>query len=152
MYRHFALVTMLLTAVVAMFASGENRKAVTAHVEKQTEENELRRESYARFGAPKIGGSPAPTAGSFADDVGEFGRPMDNPRGGLSSSVMARQERAEAAGYSPEYLASLNQAERELLLSGLEENGLLTEQARADRGAALAAASSRRSGAPANSD
>jgi hypothetical protein len=152
MYRHFALVTVLLTAVVAMFASGENRKAVTTHIEQQTEENELRRESYARFGAPKIGGSPAPTVGSFADDVGEFGRPMDNPSGGLSSSVMARQERAEAAGYSPEYLASLSPAERELLLSGLEENGLLTEQARADRGAALAAASSRRSGTPTSGD
>jgi hypothetical protein len=152
MYRHFALVTVLLTAVIAMFASGENRNAVSTHIEEQTAENEQRRESYARFGAPKVGGTPAPTAGSFADHEGEFGRPMDNPRGGLSSSVMARQYAGETVGYSPEYLASLSPEERELLLKGLDENGLLTDEARADRGAALAAASSRRSGAPTSSD
>jgi hypothetical protein len=152
MYRHFALVTVLLTAVMAMFASGENRNAATAHIETQTAENEVRRESQARFGAPKIGGSPAPTVRNFPDDIGEFGRPMDNPRESLSGSVMARQERAEAAGYSPEYLASLSPAEREMLLKGLEENGMLSEEVRAERGAALAAASSRRSGAPTSGD
>ena len=152
MYRHFALVTVLLTAAMAMFANGENRKAAAAPVETAAAQSKPQRSDEAAFGT-RSGSDPAPVVGSFGDDDAiEFGRPMDNPLGGLGSSVFARLDGAEAAGYSPEYLASLRPAERELLLKGLEENGILTDEARAERGAALAAASSRRSGAPSRGD
>lgn len=147
MYRHFAVVTVLLTAAVAMFAGGENRKAVAAQVE-NAEENGSQVESAPAL-ATRSGDNPAPVVGSFGSDDGiVFGQPMDNPLGGLSSSVFAKLDGAEAAGYPPDYLASLTPAERELLIKGLEENGLLTDEARADRGAALESASRRRSGAP----
>jgi hypothetical protein len=50
-------------------------------------------------------------------------------------------------GYSDEYLASLSEEERQLLLQGLQENGMLSPEIRGDRSAAIIAASSRRSGA-----
>src|SRR5690606_37238132 len=120
MYRHFALVTVLLTAAMAMFANGENRKAATAHVESKVEESDQPEESGSVFGTRNCG-DPAPVVGSFGDDGIPFGRPMDIPLGGLSSSVVAKMEGAETAGYSPEYLASFIREERDLLLKGLEE-------------------------------
>ncbi len=159
MYRHFAIVTVLLTAGLAMFANGENREAVAAHFESRAEENELRRESYAKFGAPKVGENedarPRTPHGWNDGNDGDFGRPMERMRRDTSSSVFPGSEMAdavEAAGYSPEYLATLSPEERELLLKGLEESGMLSEETRETRSRELAAASRRRSGAPAGND
>ena len=57
-----------------------------------------------------------------------------------------------APGYSPEYLASLSEEERELLLQGLQENGMLEPEIQSDRSAAISAASRRRSGAASRGD
>ncbi|HYD25543.1 MAG TPA: hypothetical protein VEB68_12175 [Croceibacterium sp.] len=152
LYRHFAIVTVALTTGLAMFADGENREAVVQHIEAKQQASAVRRASYAKFGAPTLGGTSAQPVGRFADDGGgdfdgSFGRPMDSPRSGQGSSLMPAQDLAEAAGYSPEYLASLSAEELALLLKGLEDSGMLSEDARSDSRESLAAASARRSGA-----
>ena len=67
-------------------------------------------------------------------------------------AIVADSLAAEESGYSTEYLASLSEEERELLLKGMRENGLLSEAGRDAREDALVAASRRRSGAPAGDD
>ena len=149
LYRHFALVTVATTAMLAFFADGENRQAISNRVEAKQQETAVRRASFAKFGAPRLGGTATPSAGSFGSDgdSGGFGRPMDSPRGGQSSSILPGEDLAEGAGYSPEYLASLSPEEREMLIRGLQQSGVLTDEGRLDSQTRLAAASARRSGA-----
>jgi hypothetical protein len=153
LYRHFALVTVAITAGLAMFADGEKREVISSHIEAKQQADAVRRASYAKFGAPRLGQSSTQPAARFADERsndfdGGFGRPMENPHGGRSSSVVPGQELAEAAGYSPEYVASLSPEELELLIKGLQESGMLSDESRSQAQANLTAASARRSGAP----
>lgn len=151
MYRHFAVITVMLTTGVAMFANGENNEAIARQLEAE-QESTAESASAPSFGSPKPGRRPGQAPASFADDGGEFdsgfGRPMEIPRGGRGSSIVPAEEVAAQAGYSPAYLASLSPEERELLLKGLAENGMLSDEARRQSGVALARASARRSGAP----
>ena len=156
MYRHFAVVTILLTAGLALFAEGENGEAARALVARE-------QASATSAGAPKlVRATPAsawfsPT-GETEDASFEFGSPMDDPVGGDdpvgsdADALAPGLEQAQEAGYSEEYLASLGAQERELLLNGLRENGMLSPEIREDQARSLAAASSRRSGAPEGDD
>lgn len=151
MYRHFALVTVLLTACLALFAEGENREALTARTEE--------RKPSAEAGQPRVaklrtsGADQNASASRFSDEWEvfdtAFGRPPQDPFARRNSSAISLAELAEAAGYTPEYLAKLTPAERELLMQGLAESGVLSPAERKRRSAQLAAASARRSGAPA---
>jgi len=69
-----------------------------------------------------------------------------------ASSMIPDLDEIVAPGYSPEYLASLSEEERELLLRGLQENGMLEPDIQSDRSAAIEAASGRRSGAASQED
>ena len=144
MYRHFAVVTLLLTAGLAMFADGENGKAAHALVA----------QPQAKPAQPPQLAQPTPTAYSTGSSSGEdfdFGSPMELLTGD-SGGVLPGEELAQEAGYSAEYLESLSPEERAMLLKGLEENGMLSPELRDSRAGALAAASSRRSGAPGGAD
>lgn len=149
MYRHFAVVTLALTAMLAFFADGENRQAADQKVAAKRQHDALRRESYARFGAPTVGGQPAPV-GHFsmdADADGDFGKPMDSPSGGYVGSPAPSADPLTQLGYSQAYLNSLGKEERQKLLEGLRQSGMLDENERRRQSAALSAASARRSGA-----
>ena len=144
MYRHFAIVTLALTTGLAMFAQGENREAQAVQVA---------RPQPARSAAPPVLAratpSSQPSAGAWGSDSefdSSFGRPMESLIDG-AGSLIPDLDAIVAPGYSPEYLASLSAAEREMLLQGLQDNGMLSPDIQEERAAALNAASRRRSGA-----
>jgi len=143
MYRHFAVVTVLLTAILAMFAEGENRQAQAAPAARQ---------APAGPAAPRIITSqPAPQP---APDWWELDSSSDGETGAAGSETgsSAGFEDVEAPGYSPEYVAALSEDERELLLAGTQESGVLDPAVRDIRSADLSAASSRRSGSASTGD
>jgi hypothetical protein len=146
MYRHFAIVTLALTTGLAMFAQGENREAQAAHVA---------RPQPAKPAAPAVLATASPSAasqvspgawGSDSEFDNSFGKPMENLIDG-ASSLIPDLDAIAAPGYSPEYLASLSAEEREMLLQGLQDNGMLAPDVQEERVTALNAASRRRSGA-----
>jgi hypothetical protein len=147
MYRHFAVVTILLTAVLALFADGENGEAARALVAQQAA-------NPPPAGPPRlVQKAPVSAWSSDGDDSGfEFGSPMENLVGSDGGGIFPDLELAQEAGYSEEYLTSLSPEERELLLKGLQENGMLSPEAHDSRARSLAAASDRRSGAPDGDD
>ena len=143
MYRHFAIVTLAVTAGLAMFADGENQQAQAAQVTQS-------RPVPAEAPAPLHTAAPRQPASDWSDgdSGGAFGSPMDLLNSaGTSSSIMPDFDQIAAPGYSPDYLASLSEEERRLVLQGLQENGMLTPDIRDEQLATLETASSRRSGA-----
>jgi hypothetical protein len=148
MYRHFAAVTVLLTATLALFAEGPPHAAAVDRVDKQPHKTEPQPEGPSTFSPATGTEGPDLSTGQFGDDSGPFGTPMDNPAGGRSSSVVLASETLHSTPLSPQYLASLDELEREMLLQGLRENGMLSDDIRQHRTAALMAASENRSGPP----
>ncbi|HEY6814433.1 MAG TPA: hypothetical protein VI168_02725 [Croceibacterium sp.] len=153
MYRHFALVTVLLTMAVAMFASGENRQATAAQIEERRQQEEFEQNSREKLDEPKIAHRSERRSAHFSADSEvfdrSFGRPMSVTRGGSGAAGIAAAVGAPGGAppaYSEHYLASLGEEERKLLLEGLERERQLSNQERAQRNAALAAASGQRSG------
>jgi hypothetical protein len=150
MYRHFAVMTLVVTTGLAMFADGEGRQAQATQVGKPA----------PRAAAPAALATASPTAasqqsagawGADSDFDNSFGSPMERLIDGASSMTPDLDEIA-APGYSPEYLASLSEEERELLLHGLQENGMLQPDIQDQRSAAISAASRRRSGVASRGD
>ncbi len=143
MYRHFAVLTVVLTASLAMFAEGENREARAA----PTVQAAKPAAPVALVPASSTDTSRQAESWFDADSFSDYGvgGSSDGLFGSENSSVIPDLE-GLAPGYSPEYLASLSEEERELLLSGLQESGMLEPDIRSRRSAALSAASSRRSG------
>jgi hypothetical protein len=150
MYRHFAVVTILLTAGLALFAEGENGDAARALVAREPANARLAGQPQLVRAAPASAWF-SPTSEADASDF-EFGSPMDDAVASDDGALAPGLEQAQEAGYSEEYLASLGAEERELLLDGLRENGMLSPEIRDDHARSLAAASSRRSGAPDGDD
>lgn len=143
MYRHFAVVTVLLTGILAMFAEGENREARAAPAARQ---------APARPAAPRIVTShqaPQPAPSWWEVDSSSV---SDSGAVAIDSGASAGFEDVEAPGYSSEYVASLGEDERELLIAGMQESGMTNPDVRDSRSAALAAASSRRSGSASSGD
>jgi hypothetical protein len=149
MYRHFAVITLLLTTALAMFADGENREAQAAHTTRPAAEPAAPAviATAPRTTAPQSAGS----WGFDADGESGFGQPMERLISG-ASSIIPDLDEVVAPGYSPEYLASLSEEERRLLLQGLQDNGMLDADIQSDRAAALSAASRRRSGRASGDD
>jgi hypothetical protein len=149
MYRHFAVITLLLTTALAMFANGENREAQAA----QSPRPAARPTPAAAIAtrSPTTASQPASAWGFDSDGEGSFGQPMERLISG-ASSLMPDLDEVVAPGYSPEYLASLSEEERRLLLQGLQDNGMLDAEIQSDRAAALSAASQRRSGSASAGD
>ena len=120
MYRHFAIITVVLTAGLAMFADGENREAQAAPAT-----------PAAKPAAPVTLATAAPTAKSrpspgWWDDEPEFdsrfGRPAEVAHSGGGGSEIAGVAQTQLPRRSAESAASLSEAERELLLAGLQDS------------------------------
>jgi hypothetical protein len=141
MYRHFAVVTLVITAGLAMFADGENREARAAQVAKPAPPSP----AVLATATPTPGSRQSAGAwGADSEFDNAFGQPMERLVAGASNVIPDLSDVA-APGYSPEYLASLSEEERQLLLQGLQENGMLAPDIQSQRSAAISAASRRRS-------
>ena len=155
MYRHFALVTVALTAGVAMFADGENREARATQVEERAEPGAAP-QGAAKVAEPAIARGTRRLRHRFEQEMGEFdtsfGAPMDRALGSLGTYTAEMASEVAQAGYSDAYLSSLGADERDLLFEGLAREGLLSQDERERRSAALIAASEARSGAPSADD
>ena len=69
LYRHFAIATVLITGCLAMFASGENREALSQAIESQQQQAEVK-EVEAKKGIGKKGNfsDKRKVKGSFGTD------------------------------------------------------------------------------------
>jgi len=146
MYRHFAVVTLVITLGLAMFADGENEQArdVLVHAARP------RPTPPAHFAPPTVHALDS-QARTFAREMSanfdnSFGRPMQQAASHFRSGVVPDLTGVSIPGYSQDYLDSLSDEERQLLLQGLQDNGMLSPDTRAEQSAAIMAASSRRSG------
>lgn len=150
MYRHFAVLTVVLTACLAMFAEGENREAQAAPAAQAAKPAA----PVALVTATSTNAAARAADWSDVDSFSDsgFGGSVDGLFGGGDSSVIPDLDEGLVPGYSPEYLASLSEEERELLLGGLQESGMLEPEIQRRRSAALSAASSRRSGSASADD
>lgn len=160
-YRHFAIITVVVTGLLALFASGENREVVADRIEQQEREAHLRAVSAERTGRPRIGRRDATGQGRFdGGDRQEFGRPMDDLSAGNSSTMenftspgaARRGQTTQIPGYSQAYLDSLSEEEYRRLLQNLRAAGMLSPEERAQTLANLEAGSRQRSGAATPSD
>lgn len=161
MYRHFAVVTVSLTFVLAIFAHGESRSAMAAELDEQQQQAELRQQSADMFGTARIGvkkPGPAANPGGFGEDEA-MGAPSAQVESSPSGSVMPADgayngsiAAAQGVGYPAAQLAAMSKGEREQLVKGLRDAGILTPEQRRSRAAALLAASSSRSGVTDTSD
>lgn len=100
-YRHFAVVTVVLTAGVAILADGERRAALAEEIEAREQRNELEIASQQKFGKPRLVKKTPQGGGSFGSDSGSFGDPMDDP--GSSSSGYVPANLWFSGGSTPVY-------------------------------------------------
>jgi hypothetical protein len=84
MYRHFAVVTMMGTVLLAMFSNGENRQAISDRIEAEQAAAKARRDAMrAKYGTPKLTIADNSSAGAniqfndYGDSSDGFGAPMD---------------------------------------------------------------------------
>lgn len=157
MYRHFAVVTVLITAAVAMLADGHNRGAVTRTIEERERETELQRISAEKTRPPQLIRSDDHVVGSFdesAESLSRFGKPTVRLATGHNDSAVlpgATREiggaRIAIPGYSQGYIDSLSEEEYRALVEQLRAEGMLSPDERRQRVASLERASRQRSGA-----
>lgn len=84
MYRHFAVVTLVGTLLLAIFSSGENRQAISDRIEAEQAAAKARRDATrVKYGTPKlVRAAPASARtydqfSDYSDNYGSFGAPMD---------------------------------------------------------------------------
>jgi hypothetical protein len=153
MYRHFALVTVLLTTGIAMFADGENREAAAAQIEAREGQDALWQDAPAELARPPVRivtqrHRRSVQSGGLDGFDRSFGQPMDKAMSSLSTHTGEVAAGIAQVGYSESYLASIGPEERALLLEGLAQEGMLSPRERERKSAALIVASEARSGKP----
>ena len=122
MFRHFAVLTVAVTAVVAFFAQGENRQAVTEQVA-QRQPPAAEADSPAEAAPPKLArNNPAADAGAWGEDI-DFGRPTVSVSfgGSLASSASWTTDFGHGS-LVDDHLRGLTAAEREELIRPLAES------------------------------
>jgi hypothetical protein len=121
MYRHFAIVTVVLAAGLAMLAEGENREAQAAPAVQ-----------VAKPAAPPALITANPTNGSMqasgwsdVDFDSGFDGSAEGTLSGGDSGLPPDLEEETVHDHARGGLVSLSEQERELLLGGLQERALL---------------------------
>lgn len=159
MYRHFAVVTVLLTAGIAMFADGENREAAAVQVAAHERPEPGVQDSAAAPHKPAVASRTGARQNRFVQHSGgfdgfdaSFGAPMDRALGSVATYSTQVASDVKQAGYSEGYLASLDPGERDRLLRDLDKEGMLAPEERERKSAALVAASRARSGGSTTAD
>jgi hypothetical protein len=112
MYRHFAVVTLAATGMLALFAEGERAKAVTQQTEPPPVEEPAApaREKTSQAAVQQPGGV-------WGEEAGALGQAI----AGAGSSSAWWAEFA-TRGHSSDYLAQLSEEERRQLESAMAEN------------------------------
>lgn len=125
MYRHFAIVTVALTAALALFADGESREAMAEEIAAREQRNELAHASAEKFGKPRLVRKEPASAGSFGSDGGDFGEPMDDAGGGNPSGYISGPVNAPSAyayfGLSEAEWEALSEEQRAALRREVQE-------------------------------
>lgn len=147
-YRHFAVVTLALTAFLALFASGENEELRQQAVQERSPQSAGPRTAPTpAYGQPELARRGA--NGQFGDEAGsdnDFGRP--SMRGGDARFINPASlpaANSENAAFTQEYLDSLSEEELDALLRAMREGGI-DDSERRQATAVMEAGSRRRSG------
>ncbi len=91
MLRRFAVATVILTALVAMFADGESRDAAVGAIKAREAKNQAIAADAAKFGAPKLHlRAPDSQAGEFGDEPGIESPQLNTFRGAPSGPALAQ--------------------------------------------------------------
>ena len=155
MYQHFAAVTVVMTAGIALFADGENREAMATHIEERERERELQALSAEITGTRELVRRDDRTRGTWGAETGPNGAPMDNPQSSSASSRRSsggggrtRARRATIPGYDRAFIESLSEEEYRALVGSLpaEYRGTAEAGPTPEQMAALENASRRRAG------
>ncbi|MEO5598527.1 MAG: hypothetical protein ABIQ66_07895 [Novosphingobium sp.] len=104
MYRHFAVITVMLTLVLAIFADGSNRENLTDRMRTERQRVELEGADSEMFGKHKLGGTDSSgRMHSHGDDGGgsmdEGGQQVETVRATRNGRTMSEGEA------SPEFMA-----------------------------------------------
>ena len=155
MYQHFAAVTVVMTAGIALFADGENREAMATHIEERERQQELQALSAEITGTRELVRRDERTRGTWGDEGGAMGAPSSFPQASSAGSGYRRGTGANAgsrrpaiAGYDREFVDSLSEEEYRAFLQSLpaEYGGSSGPDRSADQMAAVERASRQRSG------
>ncbi|TIX50205.1 hypothetical protein [Alteraurantiacibacter aquimixticola] len=155
MYRHFAVVTLMITAAIAMFAHGENEELEAARTPSEEVPQSKTGASQEESDTPKYGEAQL-TRRDGATNLGSFGEEANFSDGyGQASAFNGRNDivsvelpadNSENAGFTAAHLDKLSEEELQDLLRELEEGGIENARERQRVMAVLEAASRRRSG------
>ena len=137
MYRHFAVITVAVTGLLALFAEGEKAEAVARKPDAQHRQETVPGQSEAKAATQPTVQQPG---GIWGDDGAAFAGPS------FQSTASSWWPELSSRGYAPDYLARLSDEERRALEAAIAENtGSSLSGNRAEL-ASLEAASAARSG------
>ncbi len=95
MLRHFAVATVILTALVAMFADGESRDAAEHAIAAREAKNRAMEVDAAKFGAPKLHlRAPDNQADQFGDEPGIESPQLNTFHGASGAAPIAQGNQA----------------------------------------------------------
>jgi hypothetical protein len=97
MVRHFAVVTLVITACIALFADGERREAIGAEIRADQQRQQMRALDAERTGPRKIGAEKDVNRGSgFGEETsGSGGDTSVNPDSGGDGAMGPKQYRPQ---------------------------------------------------------
>ena len=149
LYKHFAMVTLTLTAAIAMFADSDQReaRAEQADVERDPVTVEEAADTVVREAPRLIGAEEVRNAGSFGDEGGGYGSPSapSGGRGGYAPARSAPERRISVRGYEQDWIDAMSEAEYRAFVEALPEEMRNTES-EAEQAAAFERAARQRSG------
>lgn len=125
MYRHFAMITIAISTVIAVFANGDTQDALAQN----KQHAEMKRAEQKEFGKAKIGDhrkDDAKKRGSGGGFRGEFGAPMDGMGGnggnsGFIPTTMALGPSPIIIEVDQAALAKMSAEQRKAYLKALED-------------------------------
>ena len=149
LYKHFAAVTIVLTATIAMFAD-EDQRAAAEQVQSRSTSSKPAPRSTPAYGEARLTRAEESTSGSFGSEGGGFGAPMTTPPGGGNRSSVARRavgsNRQILPNMTPEEVAALSEEEYERLRTLYVAAGAIEDVDRSAQMSSVEAASARRMG------
>lgn len=149
MYKHFAAVTIVLTAAIAMFAD-DNQRSVAEARETGSLQQPKAAPSTPAYGEARLVRAEAEVPGSFGSEgIDGFGQPMIETGGDNRSSIARRAvstARQPLPNMTAEEVAALSQDEYERLLELYAAAGVIKDIDRSAQISEVEAASARRSG------
>lgn len=142
MYRHFAVITLVATGLLALFADGEQARAVTEEIQAKQEQEALHQESKEKLAERGEVQQPSGVWGDSSDGLENW--QFDRFSIGSGSSILG--DTLSGLGYSPEYLARMSADERDALAAAAAANMGGSRELAGYRSASLEAESRFRSG------